>query len=56
LTPFRGARWFSVQLCFERAGYQRFRASYSSLNLSTNAPKGEPLLDAGDILLQPLPR
>jgi hypothetical protein len=53
LTPFRGARWFSVRLCFERAGYQRFQASCSSSNLSTNSPKGEPLLDAGDILLQP---
>ena len=53
LTPFRGARWFSVELCFERAGYQRFRASYSSPNLSTNSPKGESLLDAGDIRLHP---
>lgn len=54
LTPFRGAHWFSVLLCFERPGYQRLRATYSSLNVSTNCPKGEPLLDAGDILLQPL--
>ena len=54
LTPFRGTHWFSVQLCFERAGYQRLRASYSSPNVGTNSPKGEPLLDAGDILLQPL--
>ncbi len=56
LTPFRGARWFSVRLCFERAGYQRLQASYSSANLSTNSPKGEPLLDAGNILLQPARR
>ena len=56
LTPFRGARWFSVRLCFERVGYQRLQASYSSANLSTNSPKSEPLLDAGDILLQPAQR
>ncbi len=56
LTPFRGSGWFSVRLCFEREGYQRFQASYSSFNLNTNAPKAEPLLDAGDILLHPVPQ
>jgi hypothetical protein len=54
LTPFRGAGWFSVQLSFERAGYERFWTNYSSLNTSTNLPHGEPLLDAGEILLQPV--
>jgi hypothetical protein len=54
LTPFRGAGWFSVQLSFEHAGYERLRTNYSRLNLSTNTPNGEPLLDAGDILLRPV--
>ena len=54
LTPFRGGHWFSVQLCFEHPGYQRLRANYSSPNVSTSSPRGEPLLEAGDILLQPL--
>ncbi len=53
LTPLRGMHWFSVQLLFERAGYERFRTNYSRLNLSTNAPAGKPSLDAGDILLHP---
>ncbi len=53
LTPFRGTAWFTVQLLFERAGYKRFQTNYSRLNLSTNAPEGAPLLDAGDILLHP---
>ena len=56
LTPFRGADWFSVRLLFERAGYEPFRTNYSRLNLSTNAPRGDQLLDAGDILLQPTPK
>jgi hypothetical protein len=56
LTPFRGAGWFSVQLAFERAGYERFRTNYPSISLSTNSPNGEPLLDAGNILLHPAPR
>jgi hypothetical protein len=53
LTPFRGAGWFSVRLLFERPGYERFRTNYSSLNVSTNSPNSEPLLDTGDILLHP---
>ena len=53
LTPFRSAGWFSVQLSFQRTGYERFRTNYSTLNLSTNSPHGEPLLDAGEIRLHP---
>jgi hypothetical protein len=53
LTPFRGAGWFSAQLLFERSGYERFVTNYSYLNLRTNTWKGEPALDAGDILLAP---
>ena len=56
LTPFRGSGLFSVQLQFERAGYERFRTNYPRLNLSTNTPNTEPLLDAGDIRLHPAPK
>jgi hypothetical protein len=56
LTPFRGSGWFSVQLSFECPGYERFRTNYSYLNLGTNSWKGEPVLDAGNILLQPVPK
>jgi hypothetical protein len=55
LTPFRGSGWFSVQLSFQRPGYDRFRTNYSSLNLSTNSAQGAPLLNAGEILLHRLP-
>jgi hypothetical protein len=54
LTPFRGTGLFSLQLLFERAGYERFRTNYPRVNLRTNAPNGEPLLDAGEIRLQPV--
>ena len=53
LTPFRGTGWLSVQLLFECPGYERFRTNYSTLNVRTNSLNGEPLLDAGDILLHP---
>jgi hypothetical protein len=56
LTPFKGSGWFSVQLSFEYAGYERFRTNYSYLNLGTNSWKGEPVLDAGNIFLQPAPK
>jgi len=56
LTPFRSSGWFSVQLSFEHAGYERFLTNYSYLNLGTNSWKGEPVLDAGKILLQPAPK
>jgi hypothetical protein len=54
LTPFRRAGWFSVHLLFECPGYERFRTNYSTLNVHTNLPNGEPLLDVGDIPLQPV--
>ncbi len=53
LTPFRSSDWFSVQLSFEHPGYERYVTNYSYLNLGTNSWKGEPVLDAGKILLQP---
>ena len=53
LSPFAGSGWFSVTLTFERAGYERFFTNYSRLNLQTNTWNGEPVLHAGDILLQP---
>jgi len=53
LTPFRGSGWFSVQLCFDHPGYERFRTNYSYLNLGTNTLNGESVLDAGTIRLQP---
>ena len=56
LTPFRGGDWFSVQLVFERAGYECFWTNYPTAILGTNSPNGEPVLDTGDILLQPRPR
>ena len=51
LTPFRGSQWFSVQLLFERGGYESFRTNYSRLSVTTNGPAGEPLLNAGEILM-----
>jgi hypothetical protein len=53
LTPFRGSGWFSVQLSFEHAGYDRFLTNCSYLSLGTNTLNGESVLDTGNIRLQP---
>ena len=53
LTPFRGSGWFAVRLLFEHPGYERFLTNYSYLTLGTNSLKGESVLDAGKIRLQP---
>ncbi len=53
LSIFRGSGWNQVRLTFEHAGYETLRTNY--LNWSaTNAPKGEPVLDVGQVRLQPV--
>jgi hypothetical protein len=53
LTPFGVSGWFTLQLVFERSGYERFFTNFSRINLRTNTWQGEPVLDAGNVLLQP---
>jgi hypothetical protein len=53
LAPFWKGGWFSVDLRFEHAGYERFQTNYSYLNLGTNSWHGQWALTAGDILLRP---
>ncbi len=53
LTLFRPSGWNFVQLSFQCAGYEPYATNYSSMSAFTNAPHGEPLLNAGDILLRP---
>ena len=56
LTLFRSASWYSVTISFEREGYLRFQTNYSSANVTSRSPKGEPLVNAGDIVLRPTRR
>jgi hypothetical protein len=53
LAPFSGSGWFSVQFFIDQPGYERFLTNYSYLNLRTNTWKGKPVLETGDIRLQP---
>lgn len=55
LSIFRGAGWNQVRLTFQRAGYETLKTNYSTWP-ATNAPQGEPVLDVGEIRLQPVPK
>ncbi len=55
LAFMRRMQWYSVTLSFTRRGYQRLVTTYSRSS-STNTSAGEPLVEAGDVLLKPLAR
>ena len=51
LTFVQPAVWPSVTAAFEREGYVTLRTNFSLLQVSTNAPDGAPVVNAGDIRL-----
>ncbi len=53
LSLVRGAGWNFVPLSFERAGYLRFETNCPTSTV-TNAIGREPVLDVGNIYLQPV--
>jgi hypothetical protein len=55
LAFFRKIHWFSVELEFELDHYETFSTNYI-LGEASMAPHGEPVVQAGDILMQPLPK
>jgi hypothetical protein len=52
LSVVRGAGWNVVSLSFVRNGYQHFQTN-CPINMVTNMPSGEPVVDVGRIFLQP---
>ncbi len=55
LTPIHWSGWLAVRLTFERAGYQRFMTNFPSLAV-TNSSDGTPLVEAGEIRMEPVRR
>ncbi len=53
VTLFRRGSWHSVTLSFERAGYENYQTNYSTANFKEHSDEGVPLVNAGEILLQP---
>jgi hypothetical protein len=52
LSLFSEFAWFSVEISFEHHNYDRLVTYYTPTNAIT-APSGEPVIHAGEILLQP---
>jgi hypothetical protein len=46
--------WYSLTLSFAHEGYQLLQTNYTVANVSGQTPAGAPLVEAGDILLQPV--
>jgi hypothetical protein len=53
LTFLSQQTWVSVTLSFQHEGYLTFGTNYTLANVTSNAPDGAPVVNAGDILLQP---
>jgi hypothetical protein len=51
LSPFRRGGWYSVSLAFDHPEYTQYLTNYS-LKHSIVTPKGEPVVNAGDISLE----
>jgi hypothetical protein len=51
LSPFQRGGWYSVGLAFEHPEYTRYVTNYS-LKHSIVSPKGEPVVNTGDIWLE----
>ena len=54
LTIFRRAGWYSVTVAFAHKGYEQLVTNFTLVN-AVLTPSGEPVVNAGNILLQPLP-
>lgn len=53
LTIIRRDSWYSVTVAFTRTGYEQLVTNYTLAN-AVVAPSGEPVVNAGNILLQPV--
>jgi hypothetical protein len=46
--------WWSVPVVFSHSGYQTFETNYTATNVTSHSDTGAPIINAGDILLQPI--
>jgi hypothetical protein len=53
VTFFHHGGWHTVTVSFERNGYESFQTNYTSADFKARSPDGVPLVNAGDVLLQP---
>jgi hypothetical protein len=50
------ANWWTLTLSFQSAGYAAWQTNFSTADIKTNLPGSAPQVEAGDILLKPLPK
>jgi hypothetical protein len=53
---FRQPGWWTVTVIYSHSGYESFSTNYTGSNVTSNSDAGMPVVDAGDILLQPVAR
>ena len=53
MTLLREARWWSLELSFQAAGYSITRTNFTMTSINTNLPDGTPVVAAGEIFLNP---
>ena len=53
---FRHPGWLSVAVAFSHSGYQSYQTNYTGDNVTSHTAAGAPVVNAGDILLQPYAR
>jgi hypothetical protein len=56
VAMFRRVGWYSVMVSFECSGYGSLQTNFAIASFNTRTPEGVPLVNAGDILLQPKPK
>jgi hypothetical protein len=56
LTLFGRGGWHSVTVSFAHAGYADFQTNFTTANFKERSSEGEPLVEAGAILLKPKTR
>jgi len=54
LAVFRPTGWVSVPVTYSHSGYETFRTNYTGANDVSHTDAGVPVVNAGDVLLQPL--
>lgn len=53
---FHRGGWHSVTVSFERSGCESFQTNFTSASFTERSSDGVPLVNAGDILLNPKPQ
>jgi hypothetical protein len=54
IAMFRQPGWVTVPVVFSHAGYESFQTNYTGTNVTSHTDAGAPVVDVGDVLLQPV--